>query len=159
MDIAQLLALWAHTLAFVIVLGYYGLLGRVMLPALARSLDGPAQTAALMAIERRVLPLVLLSVVVFIVTGTYLLVIDPNYAGLGHFFASTWSVLMLIKHGLVIVLIVLGVVIDFDIRGLDLVMSDSDRASVLRRVRLSAEAATGLGALVILLTVAAQLTT
>jgi uncharacterized membrane protein len=157
MDIPQVLAVWFHTLAFVIVMGYYGILGRVMLPALERSLDGPAQAAALAAVERRALPLVALSVALFAVTGTYLLLVDSHYAGLGNFFASTWTTLMLVKHGLVIVMVVLGVMVDRFIRRTANATSDPARASALRRVGLSAEGATGLGALVILLTAAAQL--
>jgi uncharacterized membrane protein len=147
---------WLHTLAFVIVMGYYGVLGRVMLPALERSLDGPAQAAALVAIERRVLPLLVLSVVLFTATGTYLLLVDPKYEGLGNFFASTWTTLMLVKHVLVIVLVALGVLVDRLVRRVGDATSDSARGSALRRLELSAEGATGLGALVILLTVAAQ---
>lgn len=156
MDIAQVLAVWVHTLAFVIVMGYYGILGRVMLPALERSLDGPALAGALGAIERRAVPLVLLSVVLFALTGTYLLVVDSHYAGLGDFFASTWTTLMFIKHLIVFALIGLGVMVDRSIRRVAEATSASGRESALRRVELSAEGATGLGALVILLTAAAQ---
>ena len=157
MDIAQVVAVWLHTLAFVIVLGYYGILGRVLLPALERSLDGPALAAALVAVERRALPLVVLSIVLFLATGTYLLFVDPDYAGLGNFFASTWTTLMLVKHLLVIVLIALGVLVDRFIRRVAAATTDTARGSALRRLELSAEGATGLGALVILLTAAAQL--
>ena len=118
MDLPQVLAIWLHTLALVIAWGYYGILGRIMLPALERSLDRPAQAAALVAIERRALPLVVLSVVLFTATGAYLLVIDPHYAGLGDFFASTWTMLMLVKHVLVVGLVVLGVDVDRLIRRL-----------------------------------------
>jgi uncharacterized membrane protein len=153
----QVLALWIHTLALVIVLGYYGILGRITIPALERSLDLPAQVKVLVAIERRALPLVLLSVVLFVVTGTYLLVVNPQYAGLGHFFATTWSSLMVIKHGIVIVLVVLGVILDWLIRDVAQETDDPRRKSGLRRIRLGAEGATALGALAILLTAAAQL--
>jgi uncharacterized membrane protein len=78
MDLAQVLAVWVHTLAFVIAWGYYGILGRMVLPGLERSLERPAQAAALVAIERRALPLVVLSLVFFAVTGTYLLVVKPG---------------------------------------------------------------------------------
>ena len=112
MDVAQVLAVWLHTLAFVIAWGYYGILGRIVLPGLERSIERPAQAAALLAIERRALPLVVLSLVLFTATGTYLLVNDPHYAGLGDFFASTWTTLMLLKHLLVVALVVLGVAVD-----------------------------------------------
>jgi len=157
MDVLQLLALWIHTLAFVIAWGYYGILGRILLPALERSLDGPARARTLAVVERTALPLVLLSMALFVVTGSYLLFIDPRYAGLGNFFTNSWTTLMLIKHLIIIVLIALGVTIDVLIRRLVEVTDDATRASVLRRIRLAAEGATGLGALIVLLTAAAQL--
>ncbi len=157
MDIAVLVAVWLHTVAFVIAWGYYGILGRIVLPALERSLDGPTRAATLLTIERRALPLVLLSMVLFVVTGMYLLVIDDSYAGLGDVTANSWSTLMLVKHVVIVVLIGLGVAVDVLIRRAGAASDDATRASMLHRVRLSAEAATGVGALVVLLTVAAQL--
>ena len=158
MDLAHVLAVWLHTLALVIVLGYYGILGRVVLPALERSIDRPAQASALMAIERRALPLLVLSIALFTATGVYLLVIDPDYAGLGNVFASTWTTLMFVKHVLIVGLVVLGVAVDRLVRRVGAATSDDVRDAALHRLTLSAEAATGLGALVILLTAAAQAT-
>jgi uncharacterized membrane protein len=156
MDVPQVLAVWLHTLALVIAWGYYGILGRVILPALERSFERPAQAAALVAIERRAVPLVLLSVVLFTATGGYLLVVNPHYAGLGNVFASTWTTLMLVKHVLVIGFVVLAVMVDRFIRRIAEATDENARASALRRLALSAEGATGLGALIILLTAAAQ---
>ncbi len=156
MDLAQVVAVWLHTLAFVIAWGYYGILGRMVLPALERSLDRPAQAAALVAIEKRALPLVAVSLVLFVVTGTYLLFNNPHYAGLGDFFASTWTTLMLVKHALVIGLVILGVYVDRLIRHLGDAASVSARETADHRLGLTAEAATGLGALIVLLTAAAQ---
>ncbi len=158
MDLAHVLAVWLHTLAFVIAWGYYGILGRMVLPAVERSVDRQGQGALLVDIERRALPLIVLSLVLFTITGSYLLVVDPQYEGLGQFFSSTWATLMLVKHGLVIGLVVAGVYVDRLIRRGAQATSDEDRRSALRRVGLGAEAATGLGALIALLTAAAQST-
>jgi uncharacterized membrane protein len=156
MDVLLVLAVWLHTVAFVIGWGYYGVLGRMILPALGRSLDGPAQASALVAIERRALPLVVVSLVLFSVTGSYLLVADPQYAGLGDVFASAWTVLMLVKHVLVVGLVVLGVAADRVVRRIGDATTDAARASGIRRLTLTAEGATVLGALIVLLTAAAQ---
>ena len=156
MEVPQLLGVWLHTVAFVIAWGYYGILGRMVIPALERSLDGPAMARTLLAIERRALPLVLLSMAVFLVTGTYLLFVDPKYAGLGDFFANSWTTLMLVKHLVVVVLIALGVVVDFLVRRVGEATDEATRAPALRRLQLSAEGATGVGALIVLLTAAAQ---
>jgi uncharacterized membrane protein len=156
-DIAELLAIWLHTVAFVIAWGYYGILGRIVLPAIERSLDGASQAKTLVSIERRAVPLVLISMVLFVVTGTYLLVIDEDYAGLGNVVANSWTTLMLVKHLVIVVLVGLGVAVDVLIRRAGAASDDATRASILHRARLGAEAATALGALVVLLTVAAQL--
>lgn len=156
MDLAHVLAVWLHTLALVIVLGYYGILGRVVLPALERSLERPTQVSTLMAIERRALPFLVLSIVLFVATGAYLLVIDPAYAGLGNVFASTWTTLMLVKHLLVVVVVVLGVAVDRSVRRANEAPNDEARKAALHRLALSAEGATGVGALTILLTATAQ---
>jgi uncharacterized membrane protein len=157
MDVLQLLAVSLHTVAFVIAWGYYGILGRIVLPALERSLDRPTETRTLVAIEHRALPLVLLSVVLFLVTGSYLLVANSHYAGLGDFFANTWTTLMLLKHLVVAGLVALAIGVDLLIRKADEAADDATATAALHRLRLTAEAATVLGASVVLLTVAAQL--
>ena len=156
MDIGGVVAVWLHTLAFVIAWGYYGILGRIVLPGLAASLDPGARSSALVAIERRALPLVVLSLVLFTVTGSYLLMVDPEYAGLGDFFASTWTALMLVKHIVVFGLVGLAVAIDRWIRSLETVTEAKARDATLGRIRLAAEGATGLGAVIALLTAIAQ---
>jgi uncharacterized membrane protein len=141
----------------VIVWGYYGVLARIIVPAMESALAEPERVGTLTAVERRALPLMLLSVALFGITGTYLLVADPAYAGIGNIFASTWTALMLAKHLVVIVMVIVGVVIDWLIRTLPDPVEFVDRVPrELRRIRLLADGATGLGAVIALLTVAAQ---
>lgn len=156
MDLLHVLATWLHTVAFVIAWGYYGILGRFVLPSLLETGDARSRTEALVAIERRALPFVGLTVVLFGMTGAYLLVVDPHYAGLGNI-ASGWATLMLVKHVLVALLVAVGVAIDWAVRGLGAATA-ADEARALRRIRLGAELATALGALIALLTAAAQAT-
>lgn len=156
MDLPHVIAIWLHTVAFVIAWGYYGILRRIVLPGLARSVDLPRRASAVVEIEGRALPLIGISLVLFTVTGVGLLVADPDYRGLGNVFATTWSTLMCIKHGLVIALVVLGVVLDRLVRTLPEAAGDAARASTLHRVRLCAEGATALGALIALCTALAQ---
>jgi uncharacterized membrane protein len=156
MDVPQLLAVAVHTLAFVIAWGYYGILGRIVLPALGRSLSGADLGSCVGAIERRALPLVGLSAVLFTITGTWLLVASPQYAGLGNLFASTWTTLVLVKHIVIVALVALAVAVDVLARQVAGATDEAERARSLRRLSLAAEATTGLGALVVLLTAAAQ---
>lgn len=154
-----LVALWLHTVAFVIAWGYYGIVGRIVIPSLETSSSQQVGPPLLASIERRALPFVLIGVVVFIVTGSYLLVVDSRYAGLGNFFASQWTVLMLVKHVVIAALVVVAIWYDSIVRHLVGEHNGSTQARGIRKARLAAEAATGLGALVALLTVAAQLST
>ena len=158
MDWAQVVSAWLHTVAFVIAWGYYGILGRMIIPGLERTFEPTARADALLAIERKALPLILVSVVLFTITGSYLLVADPEYAGLGNV-GNTWAALMLGKHLLVVVLIVLGVVVDRLIRWAAEVADDRARAKYLRWLRWCTEGATAVGAVIALLTVAAQAAT
>ncbi len=156
MDYLEIGAAWLHTLAFLIVLGYYGILGRFIVPALERTLDGPLLARALIALERQAIPFVLLAVAIFIVSGAYLVVSDPNYEGLGNVSGSAWATLMLLKHLLVAGLVGFGVAVDLLIRDLDWAADAAARHTAVRRIRLTADGLTGLGAVIILLTVVAQ---
>jgi uncharacterized membrane protein len=157
MDFGLVIATWLHTVAFVIAWGYYGILARFVLPALKETTAGPVLGTSLAAIDRRAMPFVLLTVVLFLATGSYLLVTNPSYEGLGNF-GSTWATLMLIKHGLIVVLIAVGVTVHFMIDGVELAADDAARRAGARRLGLAAEIATVLGAVIVLLTAAAQAT-
>jgi uncharacterized membrane protein len=157
MDIGVTVAVWIHALSTVVVLGYYGILGRVVLPALRRALDGPALGRAVGAVERQALPILLLSVGLFVASGAYLLVIDEDFAGIGNYTDSTWTTLMLVKHVFVGIMVVGGIgfhVLAGEVADPDL--DDAGRQRWLGYLRLTAEAMTGLGAIILLLTAAAQ---
>ena len=157
MDYLQLGAITVHTLAMILVVGYYGILGRVILPALDRSLDGPTMATTLVAVERRGIRLVVLAIVLFSISGAYLLVIDDQYAGLGNFMATTWTTLMLVKHLVVVAMVVIGVGVDRLVAMVADTQDDEARKGALGLLELGVETMTGLGALVVLLTAAAQL--
>lgn len=157
MDYLLLASLTAHTLGMILVVAYYGILARVVLPGLRRSLDAGAASTALAAVERRALPLLVVAIVVFVATGLYLLIVDEHYAGLGNFTASSWTALMGVKHLVVFGMVLLGIGLD---RLIAMVPESADgaaRARAFGLVELAADAMTGLGALIVLLTVAAQL--
>ncbi|HEX8938555.1 MAG TPA: hypothetical protein VF763_00210 [Candidatus Limnocylindrales bacterium] len=156
MDVAHLLAVVVHTIAFVIAWGYYGILGRIVLPALERSLDGQALGHAVAEIERRALPLVGLSGVLFTISGSYLLAASPRYAGLGNLFASGWTTLLLAKHVVVVAFVVLAAAVDLQARRIGRGADDAAQRRELARLSLATEVTTGLGAIVVILTAVAQ---
>lgn len=156
MDGVWVAASWVHALGMVVLLGYYGILGRIVLPALARTLEGEVLGRTVLQVERRALPLMVLAVVLFTATGTYLLAVDDHYQGLGNLFASTWTTLVTVKHMVVVVMVALGVGVDRLAVAVAEAATESARSRMLGILGLAAEGMTALGALVLLLTAAAQ---
>jgi len=140
----------------VIVLGYYGILGRIVLPGLKRTLDDRRLAEVLLVIEQRARPFLVLSIAAFAITGIYLTFADEQYEGLVAIGSSTWTTLILLKHLVVAGIVGLGVVLDRMIEGLAAWEAGPPERSV-RLTGLLAEGITALGAIVILMTAAAQL--
>ena len=100
------LSYWLHSLAMTVFIGHYLLLALIYLPAMRQtSLDvtGPI----LSAISRKSRLWMYASLVVFMITGIYLMFADPNYLGVGNF-GNIWSMMMLVKHILIVVMIGAG---------------------------------------------------
>ncbi len=100
------LSFWLHSLAMTVFIGHYLLLALIYLPAMRKNeLDviGPI----LSAISRQSRLWMYASLVVFMITGIYLMFADPNYLGVGNF-GNIWSIMMLVKHILIVVMIGAG---------------------------------------------------
>jgi uncharacterized membrane protein len=94
-----------HALAIIVFVGYYLLLSGLFLPALAGTeMRGGT---ALGEISKRSRPWLYGSLLVFIITGIYLMFADPNYQGIGSF-GNSWAILMLVKHVFILAMIVVG---------------------------------------------------
>jgi len=158
MDLTRVGAVALHTLAMMIVLGYYGVLGRMVLPALRRTLEPRQLATSLVAVERRARPLLIISIALFAITGVYLMVVDEQYTGLGNIGGSTWAALVLTKHLVVAALVGVGLVVDRLIDGLA-EWADGPPEGSVRLVGLAAETGTVLGVVVIVMTAAAQFAT
>jgi uncharacterized membrane protein len=156
-DVVQAVAAWLHSMATVVLLGYYVLVALVVVPVLRRTVDAPTLGRVIPAIERRALPLILGAIGIFLVTGTYLLLTDDRFLGVGHFFGSTWSTLIVIKHVLVVVLIVIGVYVDvLVVPDIATPVDEVAQTAAVHRLARGASAIAILGAIVLLLTAAAQ---
>lgn len=148
-----ILALWAHLLATVILVGYYAVMAVIVLPSLStlHALPGMGIVAAM---ERRAMPALVASLVVFLATGVYLLTSDPRYAGPGNV-AGDWATQVFVKHLVVVAMIVAGSFGD------GLIVREAAAAGegpsrVSARITWTLRATAALGALVLLLTAAAQ---
>ena len=93
-----------HALAMIVFIGHYLLLSLIYLPALS-TMDNAGK--ALGEISRRSRPWMYGAIFVFAVTGVHLMLVNPNYRGIGNF-SNPWAMLMLIKHLIIVVMIGLG---------------------------------------------------
>ncbi len=101
------ISFWLHSLATVFFIGHFLLFTSIYLPVFLKYQSEPTSGMILSEISNRSRVWLYIALVIFIITGVYLTLIDQNYLGLGSF-ANTWSVLMLIKHILVVVMILIG---------------------------------------------------
>jgi uncharacterized membrane protein len=156
MDLVQVGATWLHLLATVALLGYYAILCLVVLPAIRGVLPARELGESIAALERRATPVILGSLVIFLATGVFLMTTDSRYGGVGDVASSTWSSLLLGKHLVIGVMVAIAVYIDaLVVRGFAAPGSPGQPAA-LRRLAQSAGLMTVLGAVVLLLTAAAQ---
>ncbi|HEX9262005.1 MAG TPA: CopD family protein [Candidatus Bathyarchaeia archaeon] len=142
------LSTWLHALATIVMIGYFLFTSLIYLPVFERQIQGNALRPLLEQISTRLKPFFGGSVLIFIVTGTHLMLINENYLGLGKFFSNSWSVLMVIKHVLVVAFLALAI---FSERAYLAKISDQN-PEALKRFRLALNIDTILGAVILLLT-------
>jgi uncharacterized membrane protein len=149
------LAVWLHSLGTVVLIGHFLLLILIYLPALTDSkLEVPAGTA-LSAISSRSRAWMYIALLVFLVTGIYLTLVDPNYLGLGNF-GNLWGILMLAKHLLVLGMIAMGFWFNAILRVGPLMSSNSGSVQAIARFRWYSTAMAVLGILILFFTAFAQ---
>jgi uncharacterized membrane protein len=146
------LSTWLHTLATIVMVGYYLFTGLIYLPILERKTHGMALRDLLEGVSSQLRPYFGGALLVFIVTGTHLMLINKNYLGLGNFFGNPWSILIVVKHAIVVAFLALAIIAERIYLGK---ISD-DKPEVLQRYRLSLYGNLTLGMLIILLTTIAQ---
>jgi uncharacterized membrane protein len=144
------LSVWLHALGTVLLIGHYLLLSVIYLPVLERNGGG-----FLSEISKRSRPWMYASLTIFMVTGIYLMFADPNYLGVGNF-ANFWSVMMLVKHLLVVGMIGLGFWYNAFLRVGPMMASNNSAELGIRRFRLYSNLMAISGVLVLLLTALAQ---
>ena len=144
------LSTWLHALATVILIGHYLLLSFIYLPVLAKD-NGPA----LSEISKRSRSWLYISLLVFAVTGTYLMLIDSGYLGFMNF-GNFWGIMMLTKHILVFAMLALGFWYNAILRVGPMMSSNNSAELGINRFRTYSNLMTISGILVLLLTALAQ---
>lgn len=143
-------SVWLHAIGTIILIGHYFLLSVIYLPVLEQS-----GGAFLSQISKRSRPWMYASLLIFIVTGIYLMFADPNYLGVGDF-GNLWAVLMLIKHVLIVGMIGMGFVFNGLLRVGPMMSSNNSAQLAIRRFKLYSNLMAISGVLVLLLTALAQ---
>jgi uncharacterized membrane protein len=146
------LSTWLHALATIVMVGYFVFASLIYLPVLARQMQANALRDLLEQVSARLRPFFGGSLLIFLVTGTHLMLINENYLGLGNFFANPWSVLIVIKHVLVLAFLALAV---FSERAFLGQISDQ-KPEALKQFRWALNINTILGVVILLLTSIAQ---
>ncbi len=142
---------WLHALATVIFVGHFVLLALIYLPVLATN----ENSLALSEISKRSRSWMYASLLIFIITGTYLMIADTNYLGFADF-GNFWGIVMLVKHVLIIGMIAMGFWFNAILRVGPLMGSNTGVAQAISRFRWYVNAMAICGILVLLLTALAQ---
>jgi uncharacterized membrane protein len=146
--------IWLHALATVVFIGHYLLLAVLYLPAMAAAqpeVVGPI----LSAVSKRSRVWMYASLLSFLVTGIYLMIIDPNYLGVGNF-GNLWGVVMLIKHILILAMIAVGFFYNAVLRVGPMMSSNNGAKEAIARFAFHSKLMAICGVLVLLLTALAQ---
>jgi len=146
------LSTWLHTLATIVMVGYYLFTSLVFLPVIERKTHGTDLRDLLKGVSSQLRLYFGGALLIFIVTGTHLMLINENYLGLGHFLGNLWSALIVVKHAIVVAFVALGIRAERIYVGK---ISD-DKPEILLQYRLSLYGNLALGMLILFLTTIAQ---
>jgi uncharacterized membrane protein len=149
-QILTALSIGLHAVGTVVLIGHYLLLAVIYLPVLAKN-----NGTILSEISRRSRPWIYGSLLIFIVTGIYLMFADPNYLGFGNF-GNIWGILMLVKHILILGMIAMGFWFNAILRVGPLMSSNTGAEQAIARFRWYSNAMAVSGVAVLLLTALAQ---
>jgi uncharacterized membrane protein len=147
------LSTWLHVLVTIVWIGYYLFTSLIYLPVFERQMQADALRDLLEQISARLRPFFGGALLIFLVTGTYLMLINEHYLGLGNFFGNPWSVLIVSKHVLVLVFLIVAV---FSERAFLEQISDQ-RPAALQQFRWALNINAVLGLVILLLTLIAQI--
>lgn len=144
------LSTWLHALATIVFIGHYLLLSLIYIPVLEKN-----DRAALSEISKRSRPWLYISLVVFAITGTHLMLIDSEYLGFMKF-TNFWGVMMFTKHILVFAMLALGFWYNAILRVGPMMVSNNNAELGVKRFRQYSNLMSIFGVLILLLTALAQ---
>jgi uncharacterized membrane protein len=146
------LSTWLHALATIVMIGYYVFTSLIFLPVFESQMQGTALRNMLERVSGRLRPYFGGSLLIFMITGTHLMMINEAYLGLGNFFGNPWSILIVVKHVLVLAFLALAIYSE----RVFLAQISDEKPEALKKFRLSLNINLFLGMFIILLTSIAQ---
>ena len=146
---------WLHALATIVFVGHFLLFSIIYLPILSKMELAGGIGEALSSISKRSRGWLYSSLGVFLVTGIFLMIVDPAYKGVGNF-SNPWTIMMLVKHILVLVMIGLGFWFNAIQRVGPLMSSNTGARPAFERFRWYSNVMSICGVLVLLLTAFSQ---
>jgi uncharacterized membrane protein len=149
------LSIWLHALATVIFIGQYLILAVIFLPAVGKSpleVTGPI----LSAVSKQSRRWMYAALLIFFISGIHLMFMDPNYLGVGNF-GNFWSIMMLVKHILILVMIGAGFWFNAILRVGPMLSSRNSAEQAYGRFKRYVNIMAISGVLVLLLTAFAQI--
>lgn len=153
-EILMAISTWLHALATVVFIGHFVLLALIYLPAVKDKPDIP--TGAILGVfSKQSRYWMYAALLVFMITGIHLMIVDPNYLGIGNF-GNLWSVLMLVKHILIVGMIVAGFWFNAILRVGPMLSSNTGASQAFIRYRAYVNGMAVTGILVLLLTAFSQ---
>jgi uncharacterized membrane protein len=153
-EILTALSTWLHTLATVIFIGHFVLLVLIYLPSM-KDKSAIAVGTILGEFSKRSRVWMYVSLFVFMITGIHLTLIDQRYLGVGNF-GNSWSVLMLVKHTLIVGMICAGFWFNAVMRVGPMLSSQTGFPQAFNRFRFYAYGMAVAGILVLFLTALSQ---
>jgi len=145
---------WLHALATVVFIGHFVLLALIYLPAVKDKPEFPIG-AILGEFSKCSRAWMYVALLIFMITGIHLMLVDPNYLGVGNF-RNIWSILMLVKHILILGMIAAGFWFNAILRLGPMLSSKTGSAQAMDRFRLYNNGMAITGVLILLLTALSQ---
>jgi uncharacterized membrane protein len=155
LEILIALSTWLHALATVVFIGHFVLLALIYLPAMKDKPEIPAGMI-LSEFSKRSRIWMYIALFVFMITGIHLMIVDSNYLGVGNF-RNLWSILMLVKHILIVGMIAAGFWFNAILRIGPMLLSTNGSSQAFDRFRSYVNGMATTGILVLLLTALSQM--
>ena len=108
-NVALIACTWLHLIATVVWIGHIVNSFILFTPLSKRYVPESSYGDFLANYRRRDQPIALSTIATFFVTGLGLMLLDPEYQGLGSIFANSWSIMVFAKHVIVLVMVGLGI--------------------------------------------------